>query len=46
MLSISKVADAGCECHLNQAGILLDAYTGERVPIQRKRELVHGEGLD
>ena len=40
LLSISKVADAGYECHLNkEGGYLLDTYTGEVVPIARKGSL-------
>lgn len=40
LLSISKVADAGYECHLNdRGGYLLDVYTGEKVPIQRRGSL-------
>lgn len=34
LLSTSKVADAGYECHLNnKGGFLLDTYTGEQVHI-------------
>ena len=40
LLSITRVADAGYECHLNKTGgYLLDTYTGERVPIHRKGNL-------
>ena len=36
LLSITRVADAGFECHLNsKGGCLLDVHTGERVPINR-----------
>lgn len=37
---MNKVADAGYECHLNSSGgYLLDAFSGERVPMQRKGSL-------
>ena len=40
LLSITRIADAGYECHLNdKGGFLLDTYTGERVPITRKGSL-------
>ena len=40
LLSITRVADAGYECHLNKAGgYLLDVLTGEKVPIIRKGNL-------
>ena len=40
LLSITRVADAGYECHLSKAGgYLLDIYTGEKVPITRKGNL-------
>ena len=40
LLSITRVADAGYECHLNhQGGYLLDVYSGEKVPIARKGNL-------
>ena len=40
LLSITRVADAGYECHLNhKGGYLLDIYTGERVPITRRGNL-------
>ena len=40
LLSITRVADAGYECHLNNVGgYLLDTYTGEKVPITRKGNL-------
>ena len=40
LLSITRVSDAGYECHLNKVGgYLLDTYTGEKVPITRKGNL-------
>ena len=40
LLSITRVADAGYECHLNKAGgYLLDTFTGEKVPISRRGNL-------
>ena len=40
LLSITRAADAGYECHLNShGGYLLDTYTGEKVPIARKGNL-------
>lgn len=40
LLSVTKVADAGYECHRNSfGGYLLDTFTGESVPIQRKGSL-------
>ena len=40
VLSISKVADVGYECHLNKVGgYLLDMYSGEKVSITRKGSL-------
>ena len=40
LLSITRVADAGYECHLGKkGGFLLDIFTGERVPIMRKGNL-------
>ena len=40
LLSITRAADAGFECHLGaRGGCLLDTYTGERVPIARKGNL-------
>ena len=40
LLSITRVADAGYECHLNhRGGYLLDTFTGEKVPIVRKMNL-------
>ena len=40
LLSITRVADAGYECHLNSiGGYLYDTITGERVPISRKGNL-------
>ena len=40
LLSITRAADAGYECHLNaRGGFLLDVYTGEKIPIARKGNL-------
>ena len=40
LLSITRAADAGYECHLNaHGGYLLDTHTGEKVPIARKGNL-------
>ena len=40
LLSITRAADAGYECHLGQrGGCLLDVYTGEKIPIARKGSL-------
>ena len=40
LLSITRAADAGYECHLNaHGGYLLDTHTGEKVPISRKGNL-------
>ena len=37
LLSITRAADVGYECHLNaQGGYLLDTWSGEKVPIARK----------
>ena len=42
LLSISRVADAGFECHLSRAGgYLLDETTGEKVPIYRRGNLYY-----
>ena len=40
LLSITRAADAGFECHLNaKGGYLLDTWTGEKVQITRKGNL-------
>ena len=40
LLSITRAADVGYECHLNaKGGYLLDTWNGERVPIARKGSL-------
>ena len=40
LLSITRAADAGYECHLkSHGGYLLDTHTGETVPIARKGNL-------
>ena len=40
LLSITRVADAGFECHLNgKGGFLLDVHTGEQIPISRRGNL-------
>ena len=40
LLSITRLAGAGYECHLNGVGgYLLDTLTGEQVPIARKGNL-------
>ena len=40
LLSITKAADVGYECHLNaKGGYLLDTWSGEKVPIARKGNL-------
>ena len=40
LLSITRVADAGYECHMGKkGGFLLDIFMGERVPIMRKGNL-------
>ena len=40
LLSITRAADAGYECHLGaRGGCLLDVYTGEKIPIARKGNL-------
>ena len=40
LLSITRAADAGYECHLNaKGGYLLDTYGGAKVPIARKGNL-------
>lgn len=40
LLSTSKVADAGYECHLkNKGGHRLDTHTGEGAPIGRRGSL-------
>lgn len=40
LLSISKVADAGYECHLHgHGGYLLDVSMGEKVRIQKRGSL-------
>ena len=40
LLSITRAADVGYECHLNaQGGYLLDTWSGEKVPIARKGHL-------
>ena len=36
LLSITRAADAGYECHLGaRGGCILDVYTGEKIPIAR-----------
>ena len=40
LLSITRIADAGYECHLGaRGGRLLDVHTGETIPIARKGNL-------
>ena len=40
LLSITRAADVGYECHLSaKGGYLLDTWTGEKVPIARKGHL-------
>ena len=40
LLSNTRVADAGYECHLNaRGGFLLDVHTGEKIPIAREGNL-------
>ena len=40
LLSITRAADAGYECHLNnKGGFLLNVYTGERIPVMRRGNL-------
>ena len=40
LLSITRIADAGYECHLGaHGGCLLDVHTGETIPIARKGNL-------
>ena len=40
LLSSTRAAYAGYECHLNaRGGFLLDVYTGEKIPIARKGNL-------
>ena len=40
LLSISRCADMGFECHLGQSGgFLLDKTTGEQIPLTRKDNL-------
>ena len=40
LLSITRAADAGYECHLHaRGGFLLDVYKGENIPIARKGSL-------
>jgi len=40
LLSITRVADAGYECHQHaRGGFLLDVHTGEKIPIARKGNL-------
>ena len=39
LLSITRAADAGYECHLNaKGGHSLDTFTGEKILIARERE--------
>ena len=46
LLSITRAADAGYECHLNaRGGYLLDTYTAETVPIARNGEPLRNAGM-
>ena len=46
LLSITRIADAGYECHLGpRGGCLLDVHTGESVQIARKRQTLRHEGV-
>ena len=46
LLSITRAADVGYECHLGQrGGCLLDFYTGEKMPIARNMQFLCPEGM-
>ena len=46
LLSITRAADVGYECHLNaKGGHLLDTWNWEKVLIARKGKPVRDEGL-